>query len=437
MTLWKTIPTFAALGLTGALLAAAGAHAERAGVAAAVNTQTQGKPPGGAARQIVLGQDVLHNEVIETDANGQAQILMLDRTALTIGPNSTLVIDRFIYDPSTKSGDMKLTLSRGLMRFTGGALSKDKPVNVRTPGATVGIRGGMGLIEVPSENEMNAGFLFGNEMTVSIGSSVAVRIERPGFATSVSGGEASAPRRWDSERVGALMRKLQGGAGRSGGLARQPAAGSTNQAVSDSLPAQDGEALNDAINQVLSNTEIIQNNDTGSVYSAANQTRPYNDLPPESPPSEEPPFKEPPIREPIDYCAVAGCGPLLPGGDTFVTPHLAKHFFVWLGSHHDIPNYDRSFTQAETVDWLTANQSKFTRFYTPEQIQDWVVNYATNGVGKQRPNERGPGRRGRGGVGNVEGAGAHSRHKGAGMGRRHAEGIVEQRQRGHGGRQNR
>ena len=413
MTVSTTNRTLSALVLAGTLLfGAAGALAERAGVAAAVNTQTEGKPPGGTVRQIVLGQDVLHNEVIETDANGQAQILMLDRTALTIGPNSTLVIDKFIYDPSSKSGDMSLTLRRGLLRFTGGALSKEKAINVNTPVATVGIRGGMGLIEVPSDDRTNAGFLFGNEMTVSIGSSVAQRIERPGFGTNVRDGEASAPRRWSSERVGNLMRKLQGGAGRTGGLARQPGAGSTNRALAENLPQEDGKALNDAINQVLSNTEILQNGNTDSIYNTANQTRPYNDLPQE----------QMPTGGWGDYCMIAGCGLPFPGGETFITPHLVKHFFVWLGSHHDIPDYDRHFTQTETVDWLTANQAKFTQFYTPEQIQDWLVNYSTMGVGKQRPNERGQGRRGRG-LDGVEGGGAKSRH--AGSGNRNLEGVAE------------
>lgn len=425
MTVSKTNCTLSALVVASALLVgASGALAERAGVAAAVNTQTHGKPPGGSTRQITLGQDVLHNEVIETDANGQAQILMLDRTALTIGPNSTLVIDKFIYDPSSKSGDMNLTLRRGLLRFTGGALSKKKAVNVKTPVATVGIRGGMGLIEVPSDDQMNAGFLFGNEMTVSIGSSIAQRIERPGFGTNVRDGEASAPRRWASETVGKLMRKLQGGTGRTGGLARQPGAGSTNEALDENLPQQDGKALNDAINQVLSNTEILQKTDTGSVYNTANQTRPYNDLPPE----------QPPIREPDNYCQIAGCSPPFPSSEGFITPHLAKHFLVWLGSHHDIPDYDRHFTQAETAAWLTANQDKFSRFYTPEQIQNWFVDYATMGVGKQRPHERGHGRRGTRG-GNVEDGGAHSRH--AGRGNRNVEGVVVQRQGGHGGQRNR
>lgn len=255
-------------------------HAERAGVAAAVNKEALGTPPGGDVRQIVLGQDVLHDEVIETDANGQAQILMLDRTALTIGPNSTLVIDKFIYDPDTKDGELSLTLRRGLMRFTGGALSKNKAVGVRTPVATVGIRGGMALVQVVSPEQTDAGFLFGNELTVEQGGNVVRRIARPGFGTSINGEGTTRPSRWSTDRVRNLMAVLQGSAGRDGGLGRQVNGLRANEAAGAALPSSgDGQALNEAINQVMSNTEVLQNGPAAGVFETIDRQRPFNDLP--------------------------------------------------------------------------------------------------------------------------------------------------------------
>ena len=47
-------------------------------------------------RRLVLGQDVLYNEHIATSASGQTQILFVDATALTVGPNSNMVIDQFV-----------------------------------------------------------------------------------------------------------------------------------------------------------------------------------------------------------------------------------------------------------------------------------------------------------------------------------------------------
>ena len=37
---------------------------------------------------------------VATDARGQTQVLFLDQSALTVGPNSQLVIDEFVYDPA-------------------------------------------------------------------------------------------------------------------------------------------------------------------------------------------------------------------------------------------------------------------------------------------------------------------------------------------------
>ena len=254
-------------------------HAERAGVAAAVNTQALGTPPGGDVRQIVLGQDVLHNEMIETDANGQTQILMLDRTALTIGPNSTLVIDKFIYDPDTKDGELNLTLRRGLMRFTGGALSKRKAVDVRTPVATVGIRGGMALVQVVSPEQTEAGFLFGDELTVQQDGNVVQRIARPGFGTSINGEGTTRPSRWSPDRVRGLMAALQGSAGRDGGLGKGVDGAKANEAAGAALPPEDAQALNQTINQVLSNTEVLQNGPAGGLFNAVERQRRFNHLP--------------------------------------------------------------------------------------------------------------------------------------------------------------
>ena len=97
-------PRFFLLRLAGfaallPVLAASGAVAqERVGVSSAVNPEVTGAPPGAAPRQVVIGQDVVFNERITTGPLGQTQLLFLDESAMTIGPNSDLTIDQFVYD---------------------------------------------------------------------------------------------------------------------------------------------------------------------------------------------------------------------------------------------------------------------------------------------------------------------------------------------------
>ena len=173
---------FAAMPSAALLVACLGASspalALRVGVDSAVNPEATGTPPGAVPRRIVLGQDVLFNERIATAAAGQTQILFVDASSLTVGPNSNMVIDQFVYDPNAGTGKMAASLTRGVFRFVGGALSKgNNAVTFRTPAATIGIRGGVMLIDVNPDcgasiaragcNALQVVFAYGKGVTVT------------------------------------------------------------------------------------------------------------------------------------------------------------------------------------------------------------------------------------------------------------------------------
>jgi hypothetical protein len=66
---------------------------------------------------------------------------------MTIGPNSDLTIDRFVYDPNTGTGQLAMTATKGVMRYVGGRLSKhENAVTIRTNVALIGVRGGIVLV---------------------------------------------------------------------------------------------------------------------------------------------------------------------------------------------------------------------------------------------------------------------------------------------------
>ena len=67
---------------------------------AVVNPNATGKTPSQSRRTLLVGSDVFSQENVITTENGQAQMLFLDESALTIGPNSEVVLDEFIYDPN-------------------------------------------------------------------------------------------------------------------------------------------------------------------------------------------------------------------------------------------------------------------------------------------------------------------------------------------------
>ncbi len=71
------------------------------GVTAALNPNATGTPPQAAPRLLEVGVNVFANERIATTEGGQAQMLFIDESAFTVGPNSEVVLDEFVFDPDT------------------------------------------------------------------------------------------------------------------------------------------------------------------------------------------------------------------------------------------------------------------------------------------------------------------------------------------------
>jgi hypothetical protein len=138
MELEKTI----ALLLAGTALVTSPVFAQEVGTAAAVNPESQSTPAGGSTTTLKVGARVVHKERIKTTPQGSVQLLFLDRSTLSIAPNSEIVIDEFVYNPGAGSGHMAVSLAKGALRFVGGQLSHAGQTTVNTPGATIGIRGG-------------------------------------------------------------------------------------------------------------------------------------------------------------------------------------------------------------------------------------------------------------------------------------------------------
>jgi hypothetical protein len=154
------------LAIVLALCLAPLAASARVGVTSATNGDPRGKPPAEAERVLRIGIDVQANELITTGANDRAHLVFLDGTSLTVGPDARIVIDKFVFDPATKTGDLAVTASKGVLRLVGGKISKKEPITVTTPASTIGVRGGITLIDVEPAKTTST-FVFGYQMTVT------------------------------------------------------------------------------------------------------------------------------------------------------------------------------------------------------------------------------------------------------------------------------
>lgn len=213
--------------LTAALLAAGtsllpAAAGAKVGVTSAADGDPRGKPPAEAERVLRVGVDVQANEVITTQANDRAHLMFLDGTSLSVGPNAQLTIDKFVYDPSTKTGDLAINASKGVFRLVGGKISKTNAITVTTPSSTIGIRGGISIFNVDLQQTMSI-FVFGISMTVSAGGKLEM-VTRPGFqVTTFFGGLPGLATAVPQGALGALFAQLEGTRGGGQGGADQAA----------------------------------------------------------------------------------------------------------------------------------------------------------------------------------------------------------------------
>ena len=125
---WLTVATLPALADVGQIKVARGQVAvERGGQA--------------LAAQVGMALEVA--DVIRTGADGSVGITMKDNSLLSAGPNSSLALERFEFDPTTSQGRFDARLQRGTLAVVSGRIAKqsDKAMTVRTPSAVLGVRG--------------------------------------------------------------------------------------------------------------------------------------------------------------------------------------------------------------------------------------------------------------------------------------------------------
>ncbi len=197
---------------------------QRVGVSSAVNPDATGAPPGAAARQLVIGQDVIFNEHIATGANGQTQLLFLDELAMTVGPNSDLTIDQFVYDPKSGTGKLAMSATRGLLRYVGGKLSKqDQAVTMHTTTATLAVRGGAFLLNIDRNGQTQVIFVFGDGLTIAGLNGIVETLRRPGFQITISAAGALSPATAvPAGQLAQFIARLNGRPGGSGGASVVP-----------------------------------------------------------------------------------------------------------------------------------------------------------------------------------------------------------------------
>jgi hypothetical protein len=129
------------LWVSALLLAASLALQSTASNGQEIGSATSVKPQAEAnSRMLSGGSSVYSRDLIHTGDAGVADLRFHDNTNLSVGPKSSVRLDKFVYDPNKSSGGVAIEATRGSFRFVTGSQSKGS-YQVKTPYGTLGIRG--------------------------------------------------------------------------------------------------------------------------------------------------------------------------------------------------------------------------------------------------------------------------------------------------------
>jgi hypothetical protein len=160
--------------------------AESVGIVTKVVNQAQV-----GSKAAVSGAPIYMNDRLRTGGDARLQVTFRDNSILTLGENTNVLVDRYVFDPEKSKGEVVLNASRGALRFAGGKLKQmsDRRITVQAPVAGLAVRG-TEFWAGPIDGQYGVLLLTG-KLDVS-NRAGAVRLSSPGMGTDIP----LAQRRW-------------------------------------------------------------------------------------------------------------------------------------------------------------------------------------------------------------------------------------------------
>jgi len=141
----RNFAVFLAMGtaLSFPTLASANSEDLKIGVNSAVKGDVTIKSGEQAAKQAVITEPVFLGDEVTSNKVGSLQVLLKDQSIFTVGPQCSLTIDKFVYDPTKDTSNLSAKVKKGMFRFTSGRVASvaAKDISIETPTGTMGVRG--------------------------------------------------------------------------------------------------------------------------------------------------------------------------------------------------------------------------------------------------------------------------------------------------------
>lgn len=105
---------------------------------------------GGTTIPVVPGMNIHQADIVKTDGRGTIGLVFSDDTRVSMGPNTRLTVDEYLFSPKDQELSFVLRLIQGSLSFLSGQMTKLSPESVRLilPAATIGVRGTHILVKV-------------------------------------------------------------------------------------------------------------------------------------------------------------------------------------------------------------------------------------------------------------------------------------------------
>lgn len=99
------------------------------------------------------GLPVYLGNKIKTGNNGSLGLTFKDNTVISLGPDTEVVIDEYLYAPATDQLKLTASLLQGTLHYISGVIAKLRPeaVSVVTPAGVIGVRGTRFLAKAEAE----------------------------------------------------------------------------------------------------------------------------------------------------------------------------------------------------------------------------------------------------------------------------------------------
>ncbi len=133
-----------------AAMGALSGAAHAAGIATIQDVQNEGyrTPPGADELGAKAADELVQNEALRTEKESTIQVRFVDGSQLSVEASSEVVLSDYVFDGNASTG--LINLNDGLFHFTSNG-NNDQGVKLRTPVATIGVRGTEFLVHVDGD----------------------------------------------------------------------------------------------------------------------------------------------------------------------------------------------------------------------------------------------------------------------------------------------